>query len=499
MDATVLLLIVVTYFCLYLIKRIINDTCRNKPGPPGPWGFPIVGHLLFVGGNLPETFCKWRQQYGDVFRIRMGMWDTVVINGYSAIKEALEKHGDTFSGRPNFLTTRLLKTERNGNEDSLSFGQFTPGYLLHRKLVVNAFRLFTKTKMIETQELILGEADRMIEIFISWDNNPNHVGNVVRRAVANIIYQIVYKRGHHSDYDEQYCALLDKGDEINIFAKNGNIVDSIPWLRFFMPWELKKFVAQLALEESVRRDIVEEHKLRRNNKPDTITDIFLDTQLPEKVNDERNFINKTRLMRSLNDIVGAGNDNTNVLLNWLILYMIIHPEVQRKVQTEIDETVGDRRVEFTDRSSLNYTWATILEVMRITSIVPFSLPHSTMADTELNGFRIDKDTVVVVNLQSIHMDEQFWNKDPEKFRPDRFLDGNHVISNEMVRHVVPFGLGRRRCPGEQLAKMELFLFFASLMQSCIFSKYEGDAISTEPVRELVYRPQPYRAVVEKRK
>ena len=497
MDASILLCFVVFYVSIILIIRKINRR-GERPKPPGPWGFPVVGHLPFFGDNLPKIFGKWRQQYGDVFQIRMGSCETVVINGYSAIKDALEKCGDAFSSRPDFLTARLLIKERNGDEDSLSFGKFTPAFILHRKLVSSALRVFTKTKMTDTQELILCEANKMIEQFLSWNNKPNYVGNVVRMSVANIIYQLFYKRGQNASEDKEFSALLEKSDEFNIFAKNGNLVDAMPWLRFFMPRELRKFVDQLGREESVRQNIVKQRTLQRNTDADTVTDIFLDMDLPEEVNDKHNFVNKTRLMRSLNDLVGAGDDNTHVLLKWLILYMIVYPEVQKRVQNEIDETIGSsRRIEFTDRSRLNYTWATILEVMRITTVVPFSLPHSTTTNTELNGFSIDKDSVALVNLHSIHMDELFW-KDPEDFRPDRLLDKDNGISKEMANHIVPFGLGRRRCIGEQLAKMELFLLFTSLMQRCSLSKDEGDIISTEPVRELVYRPKPFRAVVRKR-
>ena len=93
-------------------------------------------------------------------------------------------------------------------------------------------------------------------------------------------------------------------------------------------------------------------------------------------------------MKSLNDLVGAGFDT---LMNWLILYMIVFPEVQKRVHEEIDAVIGSsRRIEIADRSRLNFTWATILEVMRITTMVPFALPHSTVADTEINGFGVDK-------------------------------------------------------------------------------------------------------------
>ena len=117
-----------------MIIRKINRR-RKRPKPPGPWGIPAVGHLPVFEDDLPKTFGKLRQQYGDVFKIRIGSigsWDTVVINRYSAIKDSLEKCGDVFSSRPNFLIASLLIKERNGGGDNLSFGKFTPATFLIR-------------------------------------------------------------------------------------------------------------------------------------------------------------------------------------------------------------------------------------------------------------------------------------------------------------------------------------------------------------------------------
>ena len=102
------------------------------------------------------------------------------------------------------------------------------------------------------------------------------------------------------------------------------------------------------------------------------------------------------------------------------------------------------------------------------------MPHSTIMHTEINGYRVDKNMFTMVNLHSIHMDE-----DPEAFRPARLLDKDNRISKEMANRIVPFGLGRRKCVGEHLAKMENFLLFTSLMQRCSFSTADGDLISTK--------------------
>ncbi|WAR07452.1 CP1A1-like protein [Mya arenaria] len=140
-----------------------------------------------------------------------------------------------------------------------------------------------------------------------------------------------------------------------------------------------------------------------------------------------------------------------------------------------------------DRAYLPYTEATIHEVLRKSSIVPFALPHFTIADTKLCGFDIDKGTVVFLNLHSVSYEKDFWG-DPDVFRPERFLTKQNTLDSSKCQHVLSFGLGRRRCIGEPLVRQEIFLLFATLMQRHRLSiPYPGD-VDLSPVPSLVYGP-----------
>ena len=112
------------------------------------------------------------------------------------------------------------------------------------------------------------------------------------------------------------------------------------------------------------------------------------------------------------------------------------------------------------------------QVQRLSCAVPFTLPHSTTCDTTCQGFFIPKDTVVMISLYSIFMDEDLWG-DPEVFRPERFIKEDGTINRGLTDNVTSFSLGRRRCVGEALAKMELFLFFTTLMQKVQICKPPG--------------------------
>ena len=493
MDVAVLLIFIVFFVLSLLLFENFRGRAR-KARPPGPWGFPIVGHLPLFGTYFPETLGKWRLQYGDVFRIRIGSWDSVVLSGYSVIKEALETCGDEFSSRPDFLVSRLAMT--NG-EESLGFGKFTPAYIRHRKLVTGAFRRITNTKMNDTDELILDEGHNLIEEILSWNNHPEYVNRVVQDTVARIMYRIFYARHANIDKD-QFTKFLEIHDEIAKLTVNGSLIDIMPWLRFVMPWKLQKCLNLVNRDKSLVQGIIEEHQSQELDVTKTVVAIFLGMKLPAEVADKHNSMSSSRLMGSLSDLVFAGIETTYGTLQWLILYMIAYPDVQRKVQLEIDDEIGRfRLVQTSDRSKLNYTWATILEVLRHSVNVPFPMPHSTTTNTELNGYSIAKDTLIMINLHSIHMDVAFW-KDPKTFRPERLLDKGKKISKEMASHIVSFGFGRRKCVGEHLAKMEIFLLFTTLMQRCSVGKAEGDSLSFEPLGKLSHRPKPFRVVVKDR-
>ena len=288
-------------------------------------------------------------------------------------------------------------------------------------------------------------------------------------------------------------------EEFRNFAKAGNPLDVMPWLRFFMPGKLKAHQEIQNMTADVNKRIIKEHMAMEGRQSDkNLTDIFLDVQLPEKVPDNRLALTKKGLMCAPADLIMAGFETTEGVMRWLLFYMIAYPDVQSQVQHEIDEVVGaSRKVDIGDRSKLTYTDATIYEVLRISDITPFVLPHSVLKDTVLNGYHITKGTVAMMNFNSMHFDKTFWG-DPEVFRPSRLIDANNELDKEKLKHISIFGLGHRRCIGEHFAKMEVFLLFSTLMQKCCFRKPKEDVLDFEPLRELLYRPKSFRAIVTKR-
>nr|CAD7426505.1 unnamed protein product [Timema monikensis] len=206
------------------------------------------------------------------------------------------------------------------------------------------------------------------------------------------------------------------------------------------------------------------------------------------------FISESQLLAICMDMFMAGSETTSKSLGFGFLYLLLFPEVQKRAQDEIDAVVGrDRLPSLNDRPHMPYMEAMVLESVRMFMGRTFSIPHRAVKDTTLQGYSIPKDTMVICNFNGTLMNKTFWG-DPENFRPERFLDeeGKVVIPD----YYTPFGFGKHRCMGETLAKSNVFLFMAALLQNFTFSIPVGaKPPSTEAVDGVTPSPRPFQALV----
>lgn len=201
----------------------------------------------------------------------------------------------------------------------------------------------------------------------------------------------------------------------------------------------------------------------------------------------------------LSDLFQAGTETTSTTINWAILCCGHYPIHQERIAQEIDDVIGDSTPTMKQCERMPYTCAFIHEIMRHRTLVPLSVMHQTNEDSTLLGYHIPKNTTICPNLWSVHFDPDYF-KDPEKFMPERFLDsgGRFVPSS----HVIPFSMGPRVCLGEQLARMEIFIFLTNIIR-----KFR---IVRDPTRRLppfedgilglaTYQPPDFEVIFEKRR
>ncbi|XP_078699158.1 steroid 17-alpha-hydroxylase/17,20 lyase-like [Branchiostoma floridae x Branchiostoma belcheri] len=459
--------------CLGLLTVILATWLpgyiRRWRMPPGPFPWPVIGNIAILGGKTYLTFIDLAKKYGDVFSVKLGMVDVVVLNSLDAVKEAFVKKSAEFGGRPKTLTNEIL-TE--GGKD-IAFTDDSPTLKLQRKLFVSALRTYASGKSL--QAITHESLKDIIADFTDMEGQPVDLEDYMYKVVYNIIcaasFGVRYKM---DDSDFQHLLQMSK-DGLEILS-GGLLADIFPSLAF-LPTPAKSACHKMAANfmEYFKRQ-VEQHQ--RTFDPDNLRDITDHMIKAQKDAEEEgiqdvNSLTDTHLRQTISDVFGGGTNTTIHTLRWAVLFLAAHPEIQEKVSAELDSVVGrDRLPELSDREATPYTEATIHEVMRMGSVTPTSLPRATSVDTTLRGYHIPKGTWIIPNLWALHHDPAIWG-DPHTFRPERFLDEDgRLISKPSA--LMPFSVGRRACPGEAVARADMFLLMAGLVQNFRFSIPEGE-------------------------
>ncbi|XP_066264684.1 cytochrome P450 2U1-like [Branchiostoma lanceolatum] len=461
---------------------LLGAGSRQKNLPPGPRGLPLLGNLLsFRPSHLLSNLAAWRQQYGDVFCVRIANKLVVVLNGHKAIQDALVKQPEVFSDRPPM-------SEVHFKDAGIVMARYGEDWKVKRRIGLTALRQFGMGKR-SLEGKITEEARSLCDVLAEKNGTATDMSLLLSNGVSNVICVMSFgERFEYNDMEFQRLMRL-----ISVIAGNAgsSIAKSIPFLRK-LPFVRKE------LEKVDRNDkeLVDFIKAKINENKETfdpadirdIIDVYLMETQHQTPDEADRTISEIGMINTVRDLFIAGAETTATTLKWGLLYLARHLEVQRKVQDEIDREFGASPPTFSQRGKLPYTEATIMEIQRIRPIVPL-FPHTTSAATVLRGFDIPANTFVIPNLWSAMTDPEV-TPDPETFNPDRFLDED----GSLVRPewLIPFSLGRRQCLGEQLAKMELFIFLATLLQHFTFKLPDGaPAPSMEGSLGVVLAPKAY--------
>ncbi|XP_078694161.1 cytochrome P450 2D6-like [Branchiostoma floridae x Branchiostoma belcheri] len=478
---TVLVLCGTFLFAWYLLNRP-----RNLP--PYPAGsLPVIGHLLALGRTPHHKLTAWRRQYGDVFTVRMGMEDVVVLNGYAAVKDALVDRSELFASRPPHY---ILDAVYGFGKDILTVRWGTV-LKQRRRFAFSTFKsLGMKVGKGSIEGQIQEEANCLRHRMVEYEEKPFDISHDLDVAVANVICGMEFGKRYEFD-DETFHKLLETITSLIAEFGSAEITTVYPFLRF-IPGMNRAYNRAMNLSEKIQGVIWDEIARHRENLDRENPRDFLDYFLLEVEKQERvEGLTEEIVMYTAQDMFLAGTETTTNTLLWSLIYMTSNPGIQKKVQQELDAVVGDGQPTLSHRPQLPYVNACLLETMRIRTLLPLSVPHATSQDVKVQEFDIPEGTKILLNMQSVHMDSAYW-PDPERFDPERFLDAEGNVINK-PDSFLPFGGGRRVCLGEQLAKMELFLFFSTLLQSFTFKLPEGaPPPNTDGVLGITLKPLPFK-------
>ncbi|XP_035695869.1 cytochrome P450 2U1-like isoform X2 [Branchiostoma floridae] len=462
MDLQTLLFLLLLVMVIVLVVR---QRRRRLNLPPGPRGFPIVGNLFSMRpSKLLANMAAWRQQYGDVYSLRLLNRIVVVLYGHKPIHDALVKQADIFSDRP---PIRILR-----RDPGLVMARYGEHWAERRRFALSALRQFGMGRR-SAEGRIREEAAALCTAIRSLDGAQRDISHLLGNAVSNIICSMSF--GNRFEYDDAEFKRLSHAFAYLVGSNNRSILALVR--QFIMPYLRKLPMMGNWRSYGIKQNdyvidfimkSAKEHK-ETFDKSD-IRDI-IDVFLSEGDGSEKgNGVNEEALGTIIRDLFIAGSETTATTLRWGLLYTALNPDVQTKVQEEIDREFASHAPPWSERGRLPYTEATIMEIQRIRPIVPLNIFHGNTSATTLYGYDIPAGTYIIPSLWSAMMDPKV-TPEPEEFRPERFLDDEgKVVKPEWF---LPFSAGRRRCLGEQLAKMELFLFYTSLLQHFTFKLPDG--------------------------
>ncbi|XP_059440103.1 cytochrome P450 84A1 [Corylus avellana] len=445
---------------------------RRLPYPPGPRGLPIIGNMGMMDQLTHRGLAKLAKQYGGIFHLRIGYLHMVTVSSPDVARQVLQVQDNIFSNRPATIAISYLTYDRA----DMAFAHYGPFWRQMRKLCV--MKLFSR-KRAESWASVRDEVDVIVRVVAANIGKPVNIGELVFTLTKNIIYRAAFGTSSQEGQEEFIAILQEFSKLFGAF----NIADFIPWLSWVDPQGLYTRLpkARRSLDGFIDTIIDDHMEKKQKNGGDAIdgdTDMVDDLLAfysdEAKVGDSDDSIRLTRdnIKAIIMDVMFGGTETVASAIEWAMAEMMRTPEEMKKVQQELAEVVGlDRRVEESDFEKLTYMKYALKETLRLHPPIPLLL-HETAEDAEVAGYRIPAKSRVMINAYAIGRDANSWD-DPDTFKPSRFLREGMPDFKGSNFEFIPFGSGRRSCPGMQLGLYALDQAVAHLLHCFTWELPDG--------------------------
>lgn len=475
---------------------------RTRPYPPGPTPLPLVGNTLSFLREFPgqAPLNRWKEKYGKVFTLWMGNIPVVSVNDFQTIHEMFVLDGDNYADR--YTLSKFTEEFRGGILGIIE----TSGAVWRdqRRFALHTLRDFGLGKEA-MQERILHEA---ISLLDQLENESNSSGTAwpikhIEQSVASVINLVIFGYRFDEDTIHELQRNRQLQEDLIAMAKNPLIVLISIFPKLTKIWPFKQAKASIMKNRDEQFSFfeknIEVHRKRIDYSSDECDD-FCDAYLKEmerRKDDAESSFNDEMFVNVCIDLWSAGLDTTAMTMSWGTILLLHHPEVQRKLHEEYDRVIGsDRLITMADKNSLPYTAAYINELQRFANIITSNLVRKTTKEVTIGDHRIPAGSAVAPQISVLMCDPKIF-PDPATFNPSRFLDDNGKLVT--IKELLPFSIGKRQCPGEGLARMELFLFFSNLVHRFKISPKDPNNLPSL-VKKLATaaKPEPFEVKLERR-
>ncbi|KAK1555102.1 hypothetical protein Q3G72_021894 [Acer saccharum] len=484
-SQTIVIASVIILFSLLLISRDLlrNRSKLKREAPESGRAWPVIGHLHLLGGSEPahRVFGNMADKYGPIFTVKMGVHRTLVVSNWEIAKECFTTNDKIFANRPKTVAMELL----GYNFSMIGFSPYGPYWRQVRK--ITTLELLTNHRLEKFKHVRESVMKNSLKELYERSNSSNKVSIEMRKwfedATLNLILRlIVGKRcnaqegGGSGGWREELTTFMELSGKFLVS-------DALPFLRWLDIGGDEKSMKKTAKElDIVVQGWLEEHKKKRASGEIKEDEDFMDVMITILREDPQLYhgrdadtVNKATCLA----MILVASDTTTVTLTWALTLLLNHRNILRKAQNELDTQVGlERQVKESDIKNLVYLQAILKETMRLYPAAPLSLPHESTEDCTVSGYHIPAQTQLLVNLWKIQRDPAVWS-DPCEFQPERFLTTHKDFDVRGQNfEYLPFGSGRRMCPGVSFALQVLQLALASLLHGFDLETESNELVDT---------------------
>ncbi|KZV43481.1 hypothetical protein F511_09924 [Dorcoceras hygrometricum] len=460
MDLPILAVVCIATISFLLLRKVLYRKKLNLPPGPKPW--PVIGNLNLIGALPHRSLHHLSQKYGPLMHLRFGSQPVVVGSSVEMAKTFLKTMDLNFASRPKTAAGKYTTY----NYSDITWSPYGPYWRQARKMCL--MELFSAKRLESYEYIRREEMSSLLRNLSKSAGKPMHLKDHLSTVSLNVISRMVLGK-KYSDETKDSIVSPDEFKRMidELFLLNGviNIGDLIPYVGFM---DLQGYVKRMKIVskkfDRFLEHVLDEHTARRrkgveDDRIKDMVDVLLD--LSEDPNLEVK-LERHGVKAFTQDLLAGGTESSAVTVEWAISELLKKPDILVKATEELDLVIGRNRwVQETDIPQLPYVDAIVKETMRLHPVAPMLVPRFSREDCKVAGYDIPKGTQVLVNVWTVGRDPSLW-ANPTEFCPDRFI-GKSIDVKGQDFELLPFGSGRRMCPGYSLGLKVIQSSLANLL------------------------------------
>ncbi|XP_074313400.1 cytochrome P450 736A117-like [Silene latifolia] len=446
-----LALLAILSFIIILYKRIYTTTVTTSKNPklPSPPKLPIIGNFHQLGTLPHRSLRSFSKRYGDLMLLHLGSKPTLVVSSANGAEEIMKTHDIVFANRPYSKIAALVVYDGK----DIAFSKYGEYWRKLKSFCV--LHMLSNKKVRSFRKIRNEEVELMIEnVKKSTPNSRLNLSDSITKMASDVVFRVAFGRKYE---EEKVGILLSEFIEALGSFTIGNFIPWLSWIDEFSGVLRKARKVSGLLNSFIGKRIEERvNGSGSEGKEGDKTRDFIDILLEVQRNDSS--FDMYTVKAVLVDMVAGGIETITTLLEWTMSELLMHPLVMKKLQEEVRGFVkGKNIIDENDLKDMKYLKAVIKEGLRLHPPLPFLAFREPSQDVRVQNYDITGGTHVIINAWAIQRHPSYW-EEPEEFRPERFLN-----CSALEFKFIPFGAGRRSCPGNVFATVEAELALANLV------------------------------------